>query len=293
VAPGIPVSYLDPAAVWASAVGAVSGSHVKPAVVARVILRFDDTKAGLMHDEEYEAVLFPISPLPNPADFVAVDYDDRDLRDDPPGPLAYGLVKAEIGKKAWWTALQKSLADHLVRTRTVEILTNPDLKLYSRVGETAPEFAARCGQVSGEKADVQIAALQKKYEAKLRTAQSKFDTAASASQQQAARHEAEHGATAQVANVLGGLFSGRRSRTSVTSEYKRSAASQARVAAAYEKATAAQRAILDLEAELQAEVAGIDAEWQSAAGNVRTMTVPLEKSDLAVTDLRLVWIPLA
>jgi hypothetical protein len=287
------VSYLDPAASWASVIGATPGSHVKPAVVARVILRFDDTKAALLHDEEYEAVLFPITPLPNPADFVAVDYDDRDLREDAPAGLAYGLVKAEIDKKTWWTTLQKSFTDHLVRTRTVDILANVELKAYSRVGETAQEFSARCALIAGDKADAQIAALRKKYDAKLRTANARFDTAASASQQAAARHEAEHGTSAQVANVLGGLFSGRRSRTSITTEYKRSAASQARVDATYQKASAAQQVILDLEAELAAEVAGIDDACQATAANVQTLTIPLEKSDVAVTEFRLVWIPVA
>jgi hypothetical protein len=154
VAPGIPVSYLDPAAGWSAQIGATPGSHVKPAVVARVVLRFDDTKSGVMHNEEYEAVLFPISPLPNPAEFIAVDYDDRDLRDEPNGPLAYGLIKAEIGKKPWWTALQKGLADHLVRTKSVEVLTNPDLKAYSRIGETPEEFATRCTELAGTKAEI-------------------------------------------------------------------------------------------------------------------------------------------
>ena len=291
IAPGIPVSYLDPAASWCAEVGAVPGTHVKPAVVARVILRFDDTKANLMHDEEYEAVLFPIEPLPNPASFIDVDYDDRDLKADPPGPLAYGLVKAEIGKKTWWTTLQKGLTDHLIRNRSVEILTNADLKVYSRIEETPEEFTARCQQVAGEKADAAIAALQKKYEVKMKSARAKFQTAATSSQEVQARHEAEHGTTAQVATMLGGIFGGRRSRTSIVTEAKRSATSQARVDAAYAKASDAQRAILDLESELQAEVAEIDAQWQATAGNITPLAIPLERSDVAVTDFRLVWIP--
>jgi hypothetical protein len=293
VAAGIPMSYLDPAAGWAATIGAVSGVHVRPAVVARVMLRFDDTKADLLHDEEYEAVLFPVSPLPNGADFVAVDYDDRDLLDEPPGPLAYGLTKAEIGKKTWWTTLAKTLTDHLVRTQTVEVLTNPELKAFSRVGETAEQFRVRCTDIADDKADVAIAALQKKYETKLRALRTRAQTAASASSQAAARHEAEHGTTVQVTTLLGGLFGGRRSRSSITTEMKRSSASEVRVQAAYDKATAAEQAIADVEAELAAEVAEIDATWAAAAGNVQTLAIPLERTDIAVTDLRLVWIPVA
>ena len=91
--------------------------------------------------------------------------------------------------------------------------------------------------------------------------------------------------------MLGGLFNARRSRTSITSEYKRSAASQARVDTAYQKATTAQRAILDLEAELQSEVAEIDEKWTGLAANVHALQIPLAKSDVAVTDFRLVWVP--
>jgi hypothetical protein len=293
VAPGIPVSYLDPAAPWASRIGAAPGSHVRPAVVARVLLRFDDTKANLIQDEEYEAVLYPITPLPNPTDFIAVDYDDRDLHDEAPGALAYGLVKAEIGRKTWWTTLQKSLTDQLVRTKAVEILVNPDLKAFSRVGETPEQFAARCTEIAGTKADAEIAALQKKYDTKLRALRTRFDAAAAASQQASARHEAEYGTAAQVGTLLGGLFGGRRSRSSITSEIKRSATSQTRVDAAYGKAGVAQQAIIDLEAELQSEVGGIDATWTGVAGNVETMSIPLEKTDVAVTDLRLVWVPVS
>jgi iron(III) transport system ATP-binding protein len=43
-------------------------------------VRYDDTKADLVHDEEYEAVLFPLGERVDMARLVQVDYDDRDLR---------------------------------------------------------------------------------------------------------------------------------------------------------------------------------------------------------------------
>ena len=38
-----------------------AGGRREAAVVARVALRYDDAKADLVHDEEYEAVLFPLA----------------------------------------------------------------------------------------------------------------------------------------------------------------------------------------------------------------------------------------
>jgi hypothetical protein len=292
VAPGVPVSFLDPAAPWAASVGVVPGSHLQAAVVARVHLRYDDTKADLVHDEEYEAVLAPLAATPDPADFVAVDYDDRDLLDAAPAQGVYVLPDAAIARKPWWTALQRSLTDHLVRTRTVEILANPDLRLYSRVGETPDEFAARCTQAADAKADAAVAALRRKYETRLRGLETRANTAASAAARAEARHEAEHGTGAQVSTLLGGLFGGSRSRKAIVTEARRSGASAARVDAAQEKASAAEQAIADVEADLTAEVADLDAQWAARAASVQPLTVPLERTDVSVTDLRLVWMPI-
>ncbi|MCX6434026.1 MAG: hypothetical protein NTX29_15045, partial [Actinobacteria bacterium] len=291
VATGIAVSYLDPAAPWAAAVGAGSGPRVEAAAIARIRLRYDDTKAALVHDVEYEAVLLPLTPVPRAVDFVAVDYDDRDLLDSPAGPVTYALPNAEISRKTWWTALQKSLTEHLVSTRPVEILANPELKIYSRIGETPEEFAIRCHQAADTKADAAIAALQKKYETKLRALRTRSDTATGAAAREAGRHEVEYGAGAQVANLLGGLFGGARSRKSIVTDVRRASASSARVDAAAQKAGQAQQAISDIEVELAAEVANLDALWSEKAANVQPMQIPLTKSDVVVADLRLVWIP--
>lgn len=293
VATGIAVSYLDPAAPWAATVGATAGAPLRAAAMARVRLRYDDTKADLIHDEEYEAVLCPIPPVPSPSDFVSVDYDDRDLLDTPPPGAVYALPVADISRKAWWTDLKRSLTDHLVSTRTVRILANADLKLYSRVGESAEQFEQRCTMAADVKADAAIAALQKKYDTKLRTLRTRADTATSAAQRAAAQHTAQHGTGAQVTNLLGGLFGGRRSRRSIVTDVRRASASASKVDAAQEKVTAAEQAILDLEAELGDEVSGIDAEWAAKARAISTMDIPLERTDVVVADLRLLWVPTA
>ena len=64
-AAGVLVAHLDPAAPWAGQIGAVPGRVHRAAAIARVQLRYDDTAADLVHDEEYEAVLMPL-PLDVP-----------------------------------------------------------------------------------------------------------------------------------------------------------------------------------------------------------------------------------
>ena len=47
----------------------------------------------------------------------------------------------------------------------------------------------------------------------------------------------------------------------------------------------------DLETELNQEVMDIDARWNSLSKNITTMPIPLEKTDVKVTQISLVWLP--
>ncbi|MCU1365457.1 MAG: hypothetical protein JWN39_1096, partial [Ilumatobacteraceae bacterium] len=82
---GVAVRWADPAAPWLPAVGGDPRGVVSAAaIVARVALRYDDTKADLVHDDEYETVLHPLGRQVDVSKAIGVDYDDRDLRDTAP-----------------------------------------------------------------------------------------------------------------------------------------------------------------------------------------------------------------
>ncbi len=287
-AAGIPVHFLDPAASWAASVGAVPGHRLTPGAIARVLLRFDDAKAGIVLDQEYEAVLAPLSPFPTADQFRAVDYDDRDLLPTPPAGAVYRLPPTEVGAKTWWTALQRDLADHLQRSMTVDVPTNPELKLYGRIGEATEEFSARCKAAAADAADKQIAALQSKYQTKLAAAQRKIDAAHNTLQRQ--RDARTSAISSDAVGMLGGLFGGR--KTSVTTAARRASAASERVGAAEDKVAELQAVYADLQAELDAEMAGIRADWSARAAAISTMSITLAKSDVKVATIGLVWIPM-
>ncbi|MGE3811568.1 MAG: ATP-binding protein [Candidatus Nanopelagicales bacterium] len=294
VAAGVPVAFVDPAATWLPAAGGVpGGQHLRAAAVARVLLRYDDDAAGVMHDEEYEAVISPLPQLPTVTAPIAVDYDDRDLVPSPGSGVVYGLVAGDIGKKPYWTALQKSLVDHLVRTKSEQVWVNKTLKTYSRVGETQEEFVARCQVIAGEKADQEMTALRTKYAAKLDQARLKVTDAQIAAQSAQQAYDSEFGFVGIATTALGGLLGGRRSRSSISAQARRESTASAKVGSTAAKADAAARAYADLEAQLQADVVALDDEWKAKAAQVEAKAIPLEKADVAVTDFRLVWLPVA
>ncbi len=293
VAEGIPVSYLDPAAPWATQVGAVPAGPVGPrlqgAVAARVVLRHQLAKADIAHDQEYEAVISPAPENTVALDPLAVDYDDRDLGSQAPAAARYVLPAAKIANKTYWAQLQKDLTDHLVHHESLEVLHNPDLKLYSRVGETADAFAARCQQVAAAQADTRAAALRTKYESRLRTLQTRLDSAAG--QEQRARSAASNDMVNSAASMLGGFLGGRRSVSSISAAARRATAARSRADAAAAKTDDLRAQMADLESDLIDEIAALQTQWQSKAGNIVPVEVVLKRTQVRVTDLRLVWIP--
>jgi hypothetical protein len=294
VASGVPVVFVDPAAAWLPAAGAVAGGqHLRAAAIARVLLRYDDDAAAVLHDEEYEAVITPLPQLPIVTAPIAVDYDDRDLVASPAGGVVFGLVSADIGKKPYWTALQKSLVDHLVRTKSEQVWVNKALKAYSRIGEAQVEFVARCEALAGEKADQELAALRTKYAAKLDQARLKVTDAQIAAQSAQQAYDSEFGFVGMATTALGGLLGGRRSRSSMAAQARRESTASAKVGSTAAKADAAARAYADLEAQLQADIVALDDAWKAKAAQVEPKSIPLEKADVAVTDFRLVWLPVS
>jgi hypothetical protein len=288
----VPSAHVDPAAPWLGAVGAsATGRRLRGAAIARVRLRYDDEKAGVVHDEEYEAVLPELPAIPSADGFVAVDYDDRDLAAPAPGGAAYVLLPSEATSKTYWTTLRKLLIDELVRTRTTEVAANASLKLYGRVGESTEEFLARCHAAADAAAEKDLAALRAKYETRLAAARAKISDAQVNAQITQQQYEAEYGVAATVTSALGSLLGGRRSRSSLAAQAKRERAASARVGSTAAKVDAVGRAYADLEARLQEEILAVDAEWDGKAAEITTRPIPLEKSDVSVVDLRLAWLP--
>ncbi|MEO5679021.1 MAG: helicase HerA-like domain-containing protein [Acidimicrobiales bacterium] len=301
VAEGIAVRWLDPAAPWAGALAAVAGSRRHRAAAAvRVALRFDEGE--LVHDEVFEAIYPLVAEQVDPAWAVLVDFDDRDLRPEPPAAATYVPSPAPIGSRAFFTRLERTVEDHLFRTRTFAVLRNPALDLLSRPGEDEAAFGARCDAAADEGADRAADALRAKYEARIDRAQVQLarasDRVAEVEESARARHHEEllGGAGALLGAVLGGRgrtrslvrsmggAAGRRGRSRTATQRQETVGNRAEEAAA---------AVADLEADLQDELTAIAAEWDEKAAQVEPLPIGLEKADVSLQQVTLVWVPVA
>jgi uncharacterized protein DUF87 len=301
VAAGISVSYLDPAAAWASGIGAVAGSsRLRAFLAARVALRYDDSTAGVDEQQEFEAVYGPLDGGVDLDSETQVDYDARDFTASAPAGAIYVLPVAAVGKDAFFQATAKEIRQRLVERRPLELRRNRQLKLVSRPGESADDFAARCDTAAQERADAETAKIRDRLEAK----RDRLDRALDQAQRRVEELQTDtrsRQATEVLAGagaVLGALFGGRRSTrsmagalSSAASRHGMSARSAERKETAEAKVEATTDDLAELEQEIADEVSEIDQRWRAVADEVDTLSIRLEATDVRVVEIRLVWVP--
>lgn len=306
VADGINAYYLDPGAPWARDIGAIaSGKRLEPGIVARVNLLFDETKGDLRHQEEYEAVFFPLEGASLDADTaINVDYDDRDLRSEAPQGARYVLPDAKIHTKGYFSKAQTELKDHLYRNETLALFRNAELKLVSRVGESREEFGARCETAADDGADAEATKIRESLEKKLdrlQDAKAKAEDRVREIENDAearSRDAKLSGALDIGASVLGGLLGGRRSTRGILGGVRRASSKGRTTANAKERLETAGKRLeekLDdieaLEEEMTDSLYEIQDAWDEKAEAIEDMNVTLEKTDISIDEIALVWIP--
>ena len=297
VASGISSTYLDPAATWGSQVGAdQSASRFAPMVAATVSLLYDDTQADVSHTETFEAVLTEPGGVLTPENLIPVDHDPRDFSGESPSTGEYLLPGFAVDKAAAWKKLETDLVGYLVARKSIQIWKNPGFKLYSRVGELESDFRARTISAAEAATADAIAALKQKYDARIDRVKDQIATA----QRKAADLEADVEARRQqevmsgAGDLLGALLGGRRSSTITKAANRRSQTrrTEARRDSASE-AVADKMADLDsVEQDLAEDIDAIRIEMDDKAALIEEVSIPLEKVDVKVTELKLVWVPI-
>ena len=279
--------------------GSAQAPHYTPHVGARVRAHFVDARASL---DAWQTTYYLA-----PASADGPDWAQADTIADP-GPRfaaqaapdatfadAPGAVLSARDHKRWSSALE----DHVYRSVTLDLPSCPSLKMTAAPGMSAGEFKSRVALALREKRDAAVEALRRKYAAKLAALEDRERRAAQKVEKEKAQASDKtlSSALAVGGSLLGALFGGGRrgSAISKASTAARSVSSankeRADVARAEADAQAVREQIAALNAELDAEVARLEAEFDPAAIPVETVAVKPRKSDIAVEEVALVWVP--
>jgi len=290
VADGVAVFHLDPAAEWSELVGASAvPTHYEAGAAVRIVARYDDTRAGVDHVAEWEAVVFPLADAAG--DPIEVDHDPRDFVEGGDVSVPYQLPAARIDTKTFWSSLSSALKERMYREGKVTVFKNAALKMYSRVGESQEDFVARCGKAADDAADDATAKLKDKYEKQLRRIQLAIDKYGA--QADATAQDARSGDIDLVTGTVFDMLTGRSRSRSISSATKTRRAAQRKVDAATDRVEAKVAEYEVLQEEFQEEVADLVEEWDQKATDIEEVAIGLEKNDITVSDTVLVWVPRA
>jgi hypothetical protein len=197
--------------------------------------------------------------------------------------------------KRWAAALE----DHVYRNAALELLSCPSLKATAAPGTSEGEFRARLAVALREKRDAEVEALRRKYASRLGTLEDRARRAAQRVERERSQASSQtlSSALSVGGSLLGALFGGGRRRSTVrqASTAARSVGRASKERADVEHAEADERALREqittLEAELAAEVAGLESGLDPQAIRIERVPVKPRKADLAVDDLALAWRP--
>ena len=306
VAAGTPVYHLDPAAPWASSVGATpGGTRLRAFLAARLTLRYDDAAADLDHSEQWAALYGPLDERLDLSSETPVPLDPRDLRTEPPASGEYVLPAALIGDPSFFRDAEEQIRSHVTGARSLTVSRNRGLGLFSRPGETEEQFLARTDVAAQAEADAETARIRDRLEAR----RDRLESALEAARRRADEIEVDKrsrgttellaGAGSVLSVLLGGKANARtiaRAGSAIgTAASRRAMTARAaeRARTAQEKIASSEEALEELEQEILDDVAAIDADWDAKAREIEPLEVRLESSDVRVDELALVWVPTA
>ena len=266
------------------------------AILATVHLRYDEAKADLVHDVDHGVVLFPLDAAIDPTRAADISYAANDLLTAVPASAVYRLTGAPIGDPKTWKQVERGLVDHLVRSRSIELRVNKELKLYSQPDESVEDFQARCAQAAQAAADAAKSELATRHAAKVAKLDAQLQAAsdrASVVTEQA--EDRKRGNLLRAAgDLLGGLFGSRRraaSKIGSAADRLTRNADGERVEEARGKVARIEQQRVDADEEVAADSAAVDSKWSAAAAAVTTIPVSLERTDVKVTEILLAWVP--
>lgn len=294
VAKDVAVRWIHPSAPWGVYVGADFGSRRYAALLAiRVNLLHDDTKADLRYHSEWETMAWIGSERIDFEKAYQYEFDERDYVSEPPADIRYVIPPVEIHKTPFFTRAKKDISEYLYRNSTVELWVNEHLKLYSHIDEGKDAFTQRCQITARDRADEDIAKLRDallKKESKIRDDLAKLEDRIREVQDRVDRASSD--SLVDAFDMIGGLLSGRRRSTrSVRASRRAKGAAQERLRTAENRYADKVHDLEALRREIDEDITEIEFDWDDKARQIETFTVSLERADIRIDEVYLIWVP--
>jgi hypothetical protein len=272
----------------------------EPAILARARVRYAKAGTGIEVDRE----VISLAPAGDSLGESAWE-SGRQLTEPPeiePAPRtgAFAPLPSALAGPRGYATLATALKNHLGRTSRLTAFSAPALGIVSRPGEAEGDFRVRIAQQLKEWRDEQMDKVRSKQAAKLSTLVDRIERARQKVEREKAEAKNQSLQTyVSIGSAVLGALLGRkkasatnigRAATSMRSA-SRAARQQADVAHAEESLTALEEKRSALEAEIEDDLERIRLESAPERIMLETMDIPARKTDIAVDDVVLAWVP--
>jgi hypothetical protein len=276
-------------------------ARLTPMLVGVADVQFSDVKAGV---DETRAViaLTPLDAGPITVDWTKAreaPFELADLSSEAPAGARFAELPPAAQKAKSYADWTKAFTAWVSRDQSLDLLRSPRYGLVSRLGESDRDFRARVTQTARERRDDAVARVRQKYAPKVTQLQERLRRA-----EQAVQREQEQAAGSKVqtalsfgTTLLGAMF-GRRAvsagtlgrATTAARGVQRSRKEAQDVVRAQENVKALAEQIKELEASLQADVAGVEDAHGAGHEALETISLKPKRGGVHVRLVALVWV---
>jgi len=279
--------------------GSPAGAHYEPVLLGAAQVRFVDPKQGV--DEQRDCVW--LAPFGDGA--VAVNWAESaeagfgldELEPAPVDGATFGELPAAAAQPKNYKAWQKDLVTWIYGNQSVDLFRSPGTGETSKPGEKEREFRLRLQQVAREQRDTAVEALRQRYAPKVKVLEDRIFRA-----QQALEKEKQQSSSQKLAGildvgmkVLGSVLGGGRRSSSVgaivsgAKTIGRAYKEGQDVDRAEDSVERLQEQLKDLQAEIEQQVAQIQAGPDPMTEELEIIRIMPKKTNISVKLVSLVW----
>ncbi|MFZ2488020.1 MAG: DUF87 domain-containing protein [Anaerolineae bacterium] len=225
-----------------------------------------------------------------------VELEPRELGSQPEPESLFGEVPSMINSAKKLASLRGDLTDYLYRNLSYPLLYSKPLDTYSEPGEDERSFKIRLQQVAREQRDVEMDALEEKFQKRLDTLQTKLDKEQIELQKdQAAYDSRKQQEMLSAGGSLLSLFGGRKRITSALGSASQKRQMTERAKQEIEKTqigiTRLNEEISEMQSELETLSQEISDRWDAALNTIDQVQIRPRKSDVTIQQLAVAWTP--
>ncbi|MCH7225406.1 helicase HerA domain-containing protein [Haloferula sp. A504] len=272
--------------------GSADGVEYRPHLLRAGTVRFALSKADI------EGVREVVKVNPMSADGIDWETDagvkPGSFSDQPAAGAGFAELPGFAMNADNYKQVEKDFSDWLYHNERAEIFECPALKAFAAIGESEADFRARLSQAAREMRDEAVEKLRDKVESKLKTLESRKDTAERTLEREKGQANAAKidAGMSVLGSLLGGILGGRRrSATTAVSRSSRAFQQHRDVAAAEKKVEAVEQDILELKEELEADIAELGEQFDPQSLELKTETLKPTRTNVEVDEVALLWLP--